>query len=59
MEAAERFGVLPHEWDRAPRWSRTEALAYHIIKRVIEHWGYLSEEERKTMLSRVPRIEHG
>ena len=59
LETAERFGKLPHEWDKAPRWSRTEAIAYHVIKRVLEHWGYLSAEERKTLMNKVPRISHG
>jgi hypothetical protein len=51
--------MMPHQWDRAPRWSRAEALAYHVVKRLIEHWGYLPEEERKRMLSRIPKVQNG
>lgn len=59
LEAARSWGKMPHEWDRAPRWAKAEATAHYIIMRQLEHWANLSEEERKRMLSKAPRVEHG
>ena len=49
---------MPHVWDNAPRWSRAEATAHFIHIKQIEQWSALTDEERKTMLSRVPRVSN-
>ena len=57
LEAAAKFGALPHVWDAAPRWSRAEAEAAYIIEIVLGNWRNMPEDKRKTLLAKVPRTE--